>query len=69
VCPWCLQVGCNWVKVPAGKYLMQTDRQLTYCSLEAHVRYEHVESFAPEGACAWGGAGLLHGYLMATADR
>ena len=46
--PLPLQVGGNWVELPAGQYTLPSNRQ-TYCQIEAHARYNALISHAPEG--------------------
>ncbi|XP_042775245.1 DNA polymerase delta catalytic subunit isoform X1 [Panthera uncia] len=42
-------VGCNWLELPAGKYLLRLEGKATHCQLEADVQWSDVVSHPPEG--------------------
>lgn len=44
-------VGCNWIELPAGKYMLRTDKQqkLSRCQYEADIAWNDFISHAPEG--------------------
>ncbi|KAG3256569.1 DNA polymerase delta catalytic subunit isoform X1 [Ictidomys tridecemlineatus] len=42
-------VGCNWLELPAGKYLLRPEEKVTLCQLEADVLWSDVVSHPPEG--------------------
>uniref|UniRef100_A0A8D1NUL0 DNA polymerase n=1 Tax=Sus scrofa TaxID=9823 RepID=A0A8D1NUL0_PIG len=42
-------VGCNWLELPAGKYLLRPEGKATLCQLEADVLWSDVVSHPPEG--------------------
>uniref|UniRef100_A0A3Q2LNK9 DNA polymerase n=1 Tax=Equus caballus TaxID=9796 RepID=A0A3Q2LNK9_HORSE len=42
-------VGCNWLELPAGKYVLRPKGKTTLCQLEADVLWSDVISHAPEG--------------------
>ena len=44
-----LQVGGNWVELPAGKYQHVPGNGLTHCQIEARVRHNDLVSHQPEG--------------------
>ncbi|XP_070257733.1 DNA polymerase delta catalytic subunit [Myotis yumanensis] len=42
-------VGCNWLELPAGKYVLRPEGKATLCQLEADVLWSDVVSHPPEG--------------------
>ncbi|XP_045387021.1 DNA polymerase delta catalytic subunit isoform X1 [Lemur catta] len=43
-------VGCNWLELPAGKYVLRAkEKATTLCQLEADVLWSDVVSHPPEG--------------------
>ncbi|XP_044112740.1 DNA polymerase delta catalytic subunit isoform X2 [Neovison vison] len=42
-------VGCNWLELPAGKYVLRSEGKATLCQLEADVLWSDVVSHPPEG--------------------
>uniref|UniRef100_A0A452TYS2 DNA polymerase n=1 Tax=Ursus maritimus TaxID=29073 RepID=A0A452TYS2_URSMA len=42
-------VGCNWLELPAGKYVLRQEGKATLCQLEADVLWSDVVSHPPEG--------------------
>ncbi|XP_059007002.1 DNA polymerase delta catalytic subunit [Mustela lutreola] len=42
-------VGCNWLELPAGKYVLRSEAKATLCQLEADVLWSDVVSHPPEG--------------------
>uniref|UniRef100_G3U0E8 DNA polymerase n=1 Tax=Loxodonta africana TaxID=9785 RepID=G3U0E8_LOXAF len=42
-------VGCNWLELPAGKYVLRPEGKTTLCQLEADVLWSDVVSHPPEG--------------------
>ncbi|XP_017656625.1 DNA polymerase delta catalytic subunit isoform X3 [Nannospalax galili] len=42
-------VGCNWLELPAGKYLRRVEKMATLCQLEVDVLWSDVVSHPPEG--------------------
>ncbi|XP_006986263.1 DNA polymerase delta catalytic subunit [Peromyscus maniculatus bairdii] len=42
-------VGCNWLELPAGKYVQRTEKKATLCQLEVDVLWSDVISHPPEG--------------------
>uniref|UniRef100_A0A8C5Z5P6 DNA polymerase n=1 Tax=Marmota marmota marmota TaxID=9994 RepID=A0A8C5Z5P6_MARMA len=42
-------VGCNWLELPAGKYVLRPEEKVTLCQLEADVLWSDVVSHPPEG--------------------
>ncbi|XP_010848029.1 PREDICTED: DNA polymerase delta catalytic subunit [Bison bison bison] len=42
-------VGCNWLELPAGKYILRPEGKATLCQLEADVLWSDVISHPPEG--------------------
>ncbi|XP_035302481.1 DNA polymerase delta catalytic subunit isoform X3 [Cricetulus griseus] len=42
-------VGCNWLELPAGKYVWRTEKKATQCQLEVDVLWSDVISHPPEG--------------------
>ncbi|XP_037056261.1 DNA polymerase delta catalytic subunit isoform X3 [Peromyscus leucopus] len=42
-------VGCNWLELPAGKYVRRTEKKATLCQLEVDVLWSDVISHPPEG--------------------
>ena len=51
----CDIVGCNWIQLPAAKYLVRNKEDrgqrapVTRCQLEVDVSWEDLVSHAPEG--------------------
>lgn len=46
----CKIVGCNWVELPAGSYLIRPEeRKQSRCQLEIDVSYTSIVSHEPEG--------------------
>ncbi|CAI9161254.1 unnamed protein product [Rangifer tarandus platyrhynchus] len=42
-------VGCNWLELPAGKYILRPEGKATLCQLEVDVLWSDVISHPPEG--------------------
>ncbi|KAK2507403.1 hypothetical protein MC885_019725 [Smutsia gigantea] len=42
-------VGCNWLELPAGKYVLRLEGKATLCQLEVDVLWSDVVSHPPEG--------------------
>lgn len=42
-------VGCNWLELPAEKYILRPQGKATLCQLEADVLWSDVVSHPPEG--------------------
>ncbi|XP_028644817.1 DNA polymerase delta catalytic subunit isoform X2 [Grammomys surdaster] len=42
-------VGCNWLELPAGKYVKRAEKKATLCQLEVDVVWSDVISHPPEG--------------------
>ncbi|KAH0505460.1 DNA polymerase delta catalytic subunit [Microtus ochrogaster] len=42
-------VGCNWLELPAGKYVTRAEKKATLCQLEVDVLWSDVISHPPEG--------------------
>ncbi|XP_039734643.1 DNA polymerase delta catalytic subunit [Pteropus medius] len=42
-------VGCNWLELPAGKYVLRPEGKTTLCQLEVDVLWSDVVSHPPEG--------------------
>ncbi|KAB1274909.1 DNA polymerase delta catalytic subunit [Camelus dromedarius] len=42
-------VGCNWLELPARKYVLRPEGKATLCQLEADVLWSDVVSHPPEG--------------------
>ncbi|XP_003465533.2 DNA polymerase delta catalytic subunit isoform X1 [Cavia porcellus] len=42
-------VGCNWLELPAGKYVLRQKEKATLCQLEVDVLWSDVVSHSPEG--------------------
>ncbi|EDM07474.1 polymerase (DNA directed), delta 1, catalytic subunit, isoform CRA_a [Rattus norvegicus] len=42
-------VGCNWLELPAGKYVRRAEKKATLCQLEVDVLWSDVISHPPEG--------------------
>ncbi|XP_057617098.1 DNA polymerase delta catalytic subunit [Chionomys nivalis] len=42
-------VGCNWLELPAGKYVPRAEKKATLCQLEVDVLWSDVISHPPEG--------------------
>nr|XP_021536769.1 DNA polymerase delta catalytic subunit [Neomonachus schauinslandi] len=42
-------VGCNWLELPAEKYVLRLEGKATLCQLEADVLWSDIVSHPPEG--------------------
>ncbi|KAM6223345.1 DNA polymerase delta catalytic subunit [Rhynchocyon petersi] len=42
-------VGCNWLELPPGKYILRPEGKTTHCQLEVDVLWSSVISHPPEG--------------------
>ncbi|OWK15593.1 POLD1 [Cervus elaphus hippelaphus] len=42
-------VGCNWLELPPGKYILRPEGKATLCQLEVDVLWSDVISHPPEG--------------------
>jgi len=45
-----LQVGCNWIELPAGSYRLRSSQQaVSVCQYECDVAFNKFVSHPPEG--------------------